>query len=263
MTAQARTATVRLDARGEDLAYVAVHRRLEADILTGRLAPGERLAPERELGVRLGVARNTLRRALLLLASQHLVEPRGRHGWVVARTAVTERLERPHGLTEWARRQGFEVTSRVLVAGLRPAATGEATLLRLSPGEPVFDLERVRLIDGVALSLDRSILHARLLSALEGVDFGSASLYSTLRDRAGIISSRAEVVLRAVSADARTAALIGVAEGSALLEADETAYDQYGEPFEVATLLNRGDRYAYHATRTGEGGPSRIEVPTE
>ncbi|HEU4672995.1 MAG TPA: GntR family transcriptional regulator [Candidatus Limnocylindrales bacterium] len=250
----------RLDAHGDDLAYVVVHRRLEADILTGRLAPGERLAAERELGVRFGVARNTLRRALRLLASQRLVEPRGRQGWVVAQTALTEQLERPHGLTEWARRQGFEVTSVVRVERVRAANELEAGRLRIAIGAPVFELERVRMIDGVPLALDRSILHGRLVPALEGVDFATASLYSTLRERAGIISSRADVVLRAISADPGTAALLDVAPGAALLEVAETAFDQYGEPFEAATLLNRGDRYAYGATRTGDGVLPRIEV---
>jgi GntR family transcriptional regulator len=181
----------------------------------------------------------------------------------VAQTAVTEQLERPHGLTEWARRQGFEVTSRVRVARVRPAATAEAAKLRLAPGAVVFELERVRLIDDVPLSLDRSILHTRLLPAVDGIDFGSASLYSTLRERAGIISSRADVVLRAISADARTARLLGVARGAALLEVAETVFDQYGEPFEVSTLLNRGDRYAYGATRTGETGVARIDARLE
>jgi GntR family transcriptional regulator len=253
----------RLDAHGDDLAYVAIHRRLEADILTGRLAPGERLAAERELGARLGVARNTLRRALTLLASQRLVEPRGRHGWVVARTALTERLERPHGLTEWARRQGFEVTSRVRVARVRPAAEAEAARLRIGVGESVFELERVRLIDDVPLALDRSVLHPRLVPAVRGVDFGSASLYETLRERAGITSSRADVLLRAISADAPTAELLDVPPGAALLEVSETAFDQYGEPFEAALLLNRGDRYAYEATRTSEMVQPRIELPVE
>ena len=62
--------TGRHDVHGEDLPSVQVLRRIEADIRTGRLLPGSRLAPERELGARLGVARNTLRRALSALADE-------------------------------------------------------------------------------------------------------------------------------------------------------------------------------------------------
>jgi DNA-binding FadR family transcriptional regulator len=46
---------------------------LRADITSGRLQPGERLPPEPELCIRTGVSRSTVREALRLLASQHLI----------------------------------------------------------------------------------------------------------------------------------------------------------------------------------------------
>jgi DNA-binding GntR family transcriptional regulator len=250
----------RVDAHGDDLRYMQVCRRLEADILTGRFASGARLAPERELGARLGVARNTLRRALLLLASRGLLEPLGRRGWVVTAVAVTERVNGPQGLTDWGARQGFVVTSRVLASRLRPAAAAEAARIRVAPGEAVFELERVRLVDGVPLSLDRSILHPRLARFLDGVDFTTASLYATLHERAAVVPTLADVVLRAVIAEPRAADLLELAEGDALLELTETVFDQYDEPFETATLLNRGDRYAFGTTLTAATGLPRVEV---
>jgi GntR family transcriptional regulator len=249
-----------VDVHGDELRYASVLRRLETDILTGRLAAGERLAPERELGARLGVARNTLRRALVLLESRGLIEPHQRRGWVVTTSAVTERVNGPQGLTDWGATLGFVVTSRVCSSSVRPAKAPEASRIRIAPGESVFDLERVRLIDGVPLSLDRSVLHPRLVPMLAGVDFSTASLYATLRDRADITPTRADVLLRAVSADKRAAGLLEVAEGDALLELLETVFDQYGEPFEAATLLNRGDRYAFGTTLISDSGLPRVAV---
>jgi DNA-binding FadR family transcriptional regulator len=46
---------------------------LRADITSGRLRAGERLPPEPELCVKTGVSRSTVREALRLLASQHLI----------------------------------------------------------------------------------------------------------------------------------------------------------------------------------------------
>jgi DNA-binding FadR family transcriptional regulator len=46
---------------------------LRDQITSGRLQPGERLPPEPELCVRSGVSRSTVREALRLLASQHLI----------------------------------------------------------------------------------------------------------------------------------------------------------------------------------------------
>ena len=237
----------RMDAHGADLPHLQVLRRLEADIATGRLAHGERLAPERELCARLGVARNTLRRALTDLEGRGLVASRGRHGWVVT-AALTEWVEGAQGLTDWANRHGVAVGSVVRQSRVRTALDGEALRLRVAPGSAVFELERVRFLDGVPMSLDRSILHPRLTDVLAGVDFSTASLYATLRSRARVLPTRTDVVLRAIPADGPTAGLLQVAEGAALLEVSETVFDQYAEPFEAATLLNRGDRYAFGTT---------------
>jgi GntR family transcriptional repressor for pyruvate dehydrogenase complex len=54
-------------------AYQQLADELRADITSGRLQPGERLPPEPALCVRTGVSRSTVREALRLLASQHLI----------------------------------------------------------------------------------------------------------------------------------------------------------------------------------------------
>ena len=54
-------------------AYQQLADELRAEITSGRLQPGERLPPEPELCVKIGVSRSTVREALRLLASQHLI----------------------------------------------------------------------------------------------------------------------------------------------------------------------------------------------
>jgi len=54
-------------------AYQVLADELRADITSGRLQPGERLPPEPELCIKTGVSRSTVREALRLLASQHLI----------------------------------------------------------------------------------------------------------------------------------------------------------------------------------------------
>ena len=60
---------------------------LKALIASGSLAPGDRLPPERELAVRLGVSRPTLREAVGALVIMGLLESRQGAGTFVARTA--------------------------------------------------------------------------------------------------------------------------------------------------------------------------------
>jgi GntR family transcriptional regulator len=239
----------RTDAGGRDLAYVRVMRRLETDIATGRLTPGERLAPERQLGARLDVARNTLRRALTDLAARGLLVSRDRSGWFVNASPVTiETISGPQGLTDWAAIHGLAVSSRVCQARIRPVLEAEARALRIPMDSNVYELERVRIVEGAPLSLDQSVLVPSLAESLAVVDFSSASLYQTLRAVNGTEPSRTECMLRAVVADRRSAELLELNEGSPLLDLSETVFDQYGEPFEFGRRLNRGDRYAFRTT---------------
>jgi GntR family transcriptional regulator len=192
----------RTDAAGRDLAYIRVMRRLETDIATGRLTPGERLAPERQLGARLDVARNTLRRALTDLAARGLLVSRDRSGWFVKGGPVTiETISGPQGLTDWAAIHGLAVSSTVCQARIRPALEAEARALRIPMDSNVFELERVRIVEGAPLSLDQSVLVPSLAESLAQVDFSNASLYQTLRSANAIEPSRAECMLRAVIAD--------------------------------------------------------------
>jgi GntR family transcriptional regulator len=173
---------------------------------------------------------------------------------------VTERIEGPPSLTEWAARHGYLVTSSVIAARTRSVTSAEAVDLRIPTSSRVYELERVRYIEGTPLSFDRSVLHPRLIPKLKGIDFASHSLFGTIRERAGLIATRAEVVVRAVSATERVATLLTISEGEPLLELNEMTFDQYGEPFETAQLLNRGDRYAFATTLTAGVGSPRVDL---
>jgi DNA-binding FadR family transcriptional regulator len=54
-------------------AWRAVLERIEGDLLEGRLAPGDRLPPERELAATLGVGRSSVREALRVLEVMGLI----------------------------------------------------------------------------------------------------------------------------------------------------------------------------------------------
>lgn len=54
-------------------AWQVVLEKIESDLLEGRLAPGDRLAPERELAASLGVGRSSVREALRVLEVMGLI----------------------------------------------------------------------------------------------------------------------------------------------------------------------------------------------
>ena len=235
--------------------YQTVVKELSAEFARGTVAPGDRLPGERELCRHFGVSRVTIRRALRELRERGLIEPDGTRGWFVTSVALGE----PNALmsfSEMARSRGLVPSSRVLSAVTRPATIDEAEELAIAPGTPIFDLERVRLLDAVAVALERSRLPLHVAPALPEADLAQGSLYEALR-KTGVLPARADYLLQAIPAEARHAEALEVEPGAPLLMASARTFDETGKPIELSLSIFRGDRYRFRTTllRAGRDSP--------
>lgn len=212
--------------------YLQLAEALKADLLRG--AYGKALPPERALAEALGVSRDTLRRALELLEKEGLVvRRRGSGTYVVQRATFRARLL---GFSEEMRALGLTPATRLLKGEKAPATAEEAFHLRLSPGEGVWRLERLRLADGEPMALERAALPFWALEALP-----EASLYEALEAR-GLRPVRALQRLRAVPAREEDR-LLGVEPGTPLLHLERVSFLPDGRPVEFVKSRYRGDRY--------------------
>lgn len=233
---------------GEPL-YLQVAQWILHEIVQRDLRPGDRLPPERTLCRQLGVNRLTLRRALLALAEEGTVEADAGRGWFVGGGLLSEPPNALLSFTRMAASRGLTSSARVLAARVRPATIDEAEILRLAPGADVFELERLRLLDGIPVAVDRSRVPLQRAPDLPAHDWTRESLYGVL-EKAGVIPVRASYSVEAVAADATSAELLGVPEGAPLLLARQITYDQDQRPFELGRMAYRGDRYRFRATLT-------------
>src|SRR5215212_11344239 len=136
-------------------AWVQIEEQLADRIEAGHLAPGERLPAERDLAVALSVSRMTVRQALASLAARGLVERGvGRGTFVREASKIVHDLTRVAGFTEDVERQGLEAGARILAAGQQHAPPHVAQALGLEAGASVVRLERVRLGDEQAMTLE-------------------------------------------------------------------------------------------------------------
>jgi len=217
-----------------------------AEIASGALPPGARLLAERELCTRFQVSRVTVRRALAELRQRGLIESEGARGWFVAAPALGE----PNALmsfSEMAHERGLAPSSTVIRAETRPAGMDEAEELRMAPGALLFDLERVRRLDGVAVALEQSRIPLALAPGLGEADLAKGSLYEALRRR-GVVPGFADYMLQSVAAAPREAGLLGVGTGVPLLLASARTFDVKSRPVELSRSLFCGDRYRFRAT---------------
>src|SRR5699024_7394953 len=136
----------------------SARRSIMTAIENGVSSPGERLPGERSLATQLGISRESLRQALKELAADGAVTSSPQRGWFVAVNMVSDPPNELHSFTDLARARGLEPTTQVLSAQQRPAQFEEARRLALAPASPVLDLHRLRSLDGVPVSLDRTVV---------------------------------------------------------------------------------------------------------
>ncbi|WP_267548934.1 GntR family transcriptional regulator [Rhizobium rhizogenes] len=212
------------------------------EITAGKLSPGSRLPPERDLIDRLAISRVTLRRALQsLVSSGVLVSSHGR-GWYVATEAHQEFPQTLESFSETAARLGLKASSEVLRAEEASATLDQAEELSIAPGSRLFHLVRIRKLDGVPVAVDSSYFPAMNELNLSSADFGTASLFRLMSD-AGIELSRAESTIEAQEADLVTAKHLEIEAGMPILTMYQLIEDSAGKPLISSTIRYAGDRY--------------------
>jgi GntR family transcriptional regulator len=215
-------------------------------ILRG-LSEGDAFPPERELAVRFGVARETVRQAVHELLVEGRIERRGR-GTVVARPKLVQPLSLK-SYTEGAQRMG-RLPGRLLVRWEDITADTEtAAALEVSVNRKVMLLERVLLADGVRIGLEKTYLPLSRFADLRADFDPTTSLYAALRAR-GVVFGQATERIETVLPSPREAGLLESTTAMPMLRLRRRSVDVDGVPIESVRALYRGDRVAFEATLT-------------
>jgi GntR family transcriptional regulator len=228
--------------------YHRVYKQIAQEIERGALDPGDPLPSERWLCDELGVSRATVRRAIEELMADGLVEPRGR-GTVVSGAAFVEPPNTLVSLSEVGRARGLAATAHVLRSEIRPATIDEADAFGIAPGAELLELHRLRMLDGLLMSLDTNRVPLRFLPPVDGLDFRTASLYEAI-EGAGHLLAFADYELEARAASAEEGELLGLAPDAPVLYATTVTIGEDGRIVDLGTTIYRADRYRFQATLT-------------
>lgn len=229
-----------------------VHR-IRALIRDQELQPGEKLGSERALAESLGVSRSDLRVALAILESHHeVIRKIGRAGGTVVSDGRLERnINAVESLPAIARRQGMRVSSTVLQSVIAPASPSDIRLLKLSGEHPmIYDITRLRSIEGRPLSLEKSHLPAYLFSQFLTRDL-TTPFYDMFERDYGIRPCNVDETLESVVGDERENELLEVESGTPLMRIHRIAYAADGRPFERAIDMYIADRMRFTMHHSG------------
>lgn len=247
---------------GPDAATIAGE--ISGMIAKQSLRPGERIGAERELAERFGVSRWLVRKGLEQLEMDgRILRTNGRNGGVfVAPVRVVRDLTDLVGLPEYLRAQGLAAGTTVMGTRAGPADDDSIKHLGLSADAWVIEIDRLRLAEGLPLSVEKCRFPAELFPGL--LDHSLVgSLYDLLEKEYRIERGEAVETITARAADRSQASALQVPVGTALLEVNRTAELITGQIFEYSTELYRSDRVAIAVHTAGGHHPKRHLVPSK
>lgn len=212
-------------------------------ILDGQYAPASRLPSERELIADFGLSRITVRKALDDLQQEGLITTVHGKGRFVAAPKAFQDLRELRGLAEALAPQGRLLRNRLLGAWIGPAPEGIAQRLGLAPGAAVGTIRRLRMLDGLPLSVETSHFPAAIAEALLQQDLAGRDVFRLLEDALGLALGQAELAIEATAADAELADALGLAAGAPLLRIERLTHDAQGRPIDFEHLHYRSDGF--------------------
>lgn len=226
--------------------------RLFEDIQSGGMRPGDRLPSERLLGDRYEVSRVTLRAALAQLRSRGIVDSTPSRGWYVKEfEQQSDKVPTVQvtSFTDLAIAQGLISTTRVISTAVRACTVEEAETLRMAPGGDLFELHRIRYLEGLAIAIEHNRVPLAICPNLVNVNFENESLYATLgRCSPPQVPSVADYSVEARQATEEEKRLLDILEPVPLLIATQLSFTQLGRPIELTKASYRGDRYRFRAS---------------
>lgn len=215
---------------------------LESYLLEQHLRPGDRLPAERTLCQAWGISRSTLRSALSRMEKNGLLYAKRGSGSYLAPPKYIRHLQGLQSLSQSAAEQGRTVTTRLLSIKRVECDKNLARRFGRTLGYPLYELVRMRLLDGEPAMLETAYLPAERVWDLEGKDLEAHSLFQVLEKEYGLIPEQGEEKIGITYATAYEAQLMGISEDAPLFWIVSQTYDQTGELMEYCHTAARPDR---------------------
>jgi GntR family transcriptional regulator len=249
---------VRPSRRGGIPLYYQIMRDLKEQILTGKLAPGDRMPSEAEQTRRFGVSRVVIRQALRILEDQGLIVRIKGKGTFVSDAVAEDATPRISGSLEDLIHIGSDTTIEVVEFRLVKATPDLAEVFSVKDGDDLFHVQRLRLVGSSPLAVMVNHLPYAIGATIPLSDLTREPLIVLIEKRAGVSIEWASQVFQAVAADEEMARLLQVDILTPLLKLTLTAYSTDGSVVDLAHVFYRSDRYYHHGflSRNRQDGPT-------
>jgi GntR family transcriptional regulator len=220
---------------------------LAGQINRRELLPGDVIPSEADLSAHYGVAVGTVRKAIDRLVADGVLDRQQGRGTFVRRAKFNSSLFRFFRFQSKGGERRVP-QSRITARKCLAASSVVASALRISVGEPVISLSRLRLIDGVPLLAEEIWLQRSRYEPLLGIELGDFGdlLYPLYDEKCGQVVVAADETLTVAPASGAQARLLGLETGTPMVVIERLAFDLERQPIEWRRSRGPANKFRYH-----------------
>ena len=236
--------SVNVDKRSPVPVYLQIADGLRKLIQSGVFPAGCPLPPERVLCESYGVSRMTLRQATAILDQEGLIISHRGRGTFVAHSRLRKQQYELRSFTEEVRARGGRPESRMIsFEEVRPSAEARE-FFNISEGQKIYQIERLRLDNGIPLALEQAQLPQVLCPWLNRFDLAANSLYRVLEESYGLTLGNCLEEISAAMPSPSERKLLQLAKNAAVLVIRRRTFTDIGQPLELTRAAYNGDLYS-------------------
>lgn len=228
--------------------YLKMVETLELTIRDAMVAH-ERLPSERELSEDFNVSRITVRQALKELEARGLIyKLQGKGTFVSNIENVKTDLASTYSFTDQMKQLGKQPKTTILSFEKVSVTPYLASYLNMDVGSDVYELERLRLADGLPLMFERTYMPVTPFEGLSQELLSRKPLYDIFaQDFEQKIRTAEEEFAASIALDYE-AELLDIPKGSAVLHITRRTYNDKNVMIEFTFSIARADQFRYRIT---------------
>ncbi|HLW81468.1 MAG TPA: GntR family transcriptional regulator [Candidatus Acidoferrales bacterium] len=227
--------------RNGQYAYRRIQDAIRKRIESGKLRAGDMVQSERELARIHKVSLMTARHALADLAREGIVERKHGAGTFVAPPKI--HFNKLMSYTEQMSSRGLSARSKIVRLSSSENDPEIAARLSLPSTSQLTVVQRVRRADDEPFALETCYLSADQFPGIANPSLERGSIFAALEREYGVNLAYADEEIDATDADQRTAELLSIPRGTALLRMRQLIYSSKGIPTIYVVGLYRSGRH--------------------
>ena len=214
-------------------------------IESGQLKPGEKLPSERELSEKFKIQRLTLRSGLQILEDAGIIRSVPRNGYYVEKPRIAKIADNIVSITSAIHTSGRTIETKIIKFTEREIDKYLYSEMKLPLGTRLYEIKRLRIIDGVPVSMDYSFIPKNVTPGLDTYNLETSSLYEILSEKYGIKLEKSKQNIVITKAEENYCYDLGLEKGDDVVLQSGVVYDQNGQLVEFSETYSIVGAFEY------------------